>query len=536
MPAPAPTPAPVPTDFPPAAAGQGRNGGGFAVARYLAPLAGSYVFNCTRNGSGSGAVSPRLTINTDGTALLDGIAVSPNTRPNWGHLMSQVGRPGTGGQTHTFSFGDQNNGLRRAALSLSATLNADGSNPVVTVSSGADATSTYNNCTTAQTPAALGAFDVRQDLVPRAGSYTANCVKRANFSSGVVANAAQTVRISRAGVIKVGSFKLPYNEITNTQYSESLSGTSTFTNSQLQLSTAGGSDRVAVISFNAYSSEISGFKLTEAAGRASDCTVTGFSPTSDEIEVTDGGELPAGVQSLTAGFSSAFAGDYNLNCTENSVQVARVASIQANGLTRFAGTRITDVTEGTGTANYRSNSTGGGSFTLSYNRVNRVGLPNEAATGFTLNFDGTGQLLSAQYGNAGQQGFACTPGSGNATPTPVTAARVIGASLARSETLNCTRSGSDTTLPQGATAFSIGSDGALTLGSVSVAAASYSSAQIEDGYAYQTRAPGFPPDNFRVNNSAGNLSFGFTATEDTQRNTDAVFVNMGSDSTRCVRQ
>ena len=506
------------------------------MARYLAPLSGSYVFNCTRNGSGSGAVSPRLTINTDGTALLDGIAVSPNTRPNWNHLMSQTGRPGTGEQTHTFSFVDQNNGVRRATLRLMATLNADGSSPVVTLSSGADATSTYNNCTTAQAPATLGAFDVRQDLVPRAGSYTANCVKRANFSSGVVADGAQTVRISRAGVIKLGSFKLPYTEITNTQYSESLSGTPTFTNSQLQLSTAGGSDRVAVLSFNAYSSEISGFKLTEAEGRASDCTVTGFSATGDEIEITDSGELPAGVQTLTAGFSPAFAGDYNLSCTENNVQVARVASIQANGLTRFAGTRITDVAEGTGTANYSTNSFGGGSFVLSYKRVNRVGLPDEAATGFTLSFDGAGALQSAQYGNAGQQGFACTPASGNATPTPVTAARVIGASLARSETLNCTRSGSGTSLPEGATAFSIGSDGTLTLGSVSIAPASTTSAQIEDGYAYQTRAPGFPPDNFRVNNSAGNLSFGFTATEDTQRNTDAVFVNLGGDSTRCVRQ
>ena len=533
---PAPTPAPVANDYPPAEPGQGRNGGGFAVARYLAPLAGSYVFNCQRIGNGSGAVSPRLTINTDGTAVLDGITVSPDTRPNWSALIQQQGRPSTGTQNYTLDFVDRVNGVLRASGSLAAVANVDGSGLSIQNFNGGDATSPYNNCTASQIPASIPAFEVRRDLVPRAGSYDANCVKRSGYATGIVADGAQRARISRAGVIKLGSFKLPFSEITARQYSEALSGTPTFSNSELLLSTSTGTARNATLSFNAYSSAITRFSLIESENRASVCTVTGFSTTGDEIEATDSGELPAGMQTLTAGFSPAFSGDHNLSCTENNVQVARVASIQANGLTRFAGTRITDVAEGTGTATYRTNNFSTGSFTLSYNRVNRSGLANEAATGFTLNFDGTGQLQSAQYSNAGQQGFACTPGTGNGTPTPVTAARVIGASLARSEMLNCTRSGSGTALPQGPTSFSIGSDGTLTLGSVSIASASYTSAQIEDGYAYQTRAPGFPPDNFRVNNSASGVSFGFTATADSQRNTDMVFVNMGGDSTSCVRQ
>ena len=351
---------------------------------------------------------------------------------------------------------------------------------------GADTTSTFSSCAAVKVPAAP-VYDVRRTLTRYAGRYDVACTKRSGYTYAVVPDGNATLRISRQGVIKLGSFKLPIEEVTGSDFGEFLLNAPTYSDTAFKLTVQDG--KGVTITPNAYSGAISRFTVNEAEDRGSICDVRGFAAEQDEVEPTDHGEPGPGLRNPSAVIGAVIAGDYSLACRAFGQPASSPASPRRLSIDRDGRMRVDDI-EVAGPSSRGSLQIGVFAGTqpsvlpdhsVQATRLIRQGTAATDARTAQLRFNDDGTLVDAALNLENGSPLSCTVDAARTSADATLAAQLAGSALQRAERLDCVTSSAGNGLPSGSVDFAIAADGGITLGDRRITAAEYASASGSGG-------------------------------------------------------
>ena len=234
-------------------------------------------------------------------------------------------------------------------------------------------------------------------------------------------------------------------------------------------------------------------------------------------------EEPEPAGPLAAQIGAAFAGTYVLSCPADGGAVTKTVVIAADGSSTLNGAVAVGAGQG-GTI-----AVNGGAV------IPRIEIRRADGLLIRLQFNGDGNLSSGQA-DTSVQAPGCTAVSGRASLGSFSPSSLIG-SLTRTQTLTCGAAATGTPTLNGATAYTLAADGAMTLGSLAISQAQYSANgyNVKDGTSFPGAAPGNEIELYSPNSGPGGSVLYMTLFTDEDGNTAKVsYRNFGTDRGECL--